>query len=245
MNVVIFGATSAIAQAWARIQARQGATFYLLGRDLSKLEAVKNDLLARGASNVQLQAIDMAQAQDYSAVVEKIHACMPHTDIALFAQGVLPDQRALENNTAALRSLFELNAMSYMQPASLLAGSMAQAGSGCVVLVSSVAGDRGRQSNYFYGTSKAAVTTFAQGLRNHVFKHGVHVLTVKPGFVDTPMTAHLARGGFLWATPEQIAQCIETGLQKKKDVIYAPWFWQIIMGVIGCIPERLFKRLSL
>lgn len=245
MNIVIFGATSAIAQAWARIQAVQGAAFYLLGRDMQKLDAVKNDLLARGASNVQLHAMDMAQAQDYSVVMEKIHASMPRTDIALFAQGILPDQRALENNTAALRSLFELNAISYMQPASLLAEHMAKAGSGCVVLISSVAGDRGRQSNYFYGASKAAVTTFAQGLRNHVFKRGVQVLTVKPGFVDTPMTAHLARGGFLWATPEQIAQCIDNGLQKKKDVIYAPWFWQIIMQVIRYIPEWVFKRLSL
>jgi len=127
----------------------------------------------------------------------------------------------------------------------VIAERMAQKGCGSVVLISSAAGDRGRQSNYFYGTSKAAVTTFAQGLRNHVFKHGVQVLTVKPGFVDTPMTANIAKGGPLWATPEQIADCIETGLQKKKDVIYAPWFWQIIMLVIKNLPEVIFKRLGL
>lgn len=245
MNIVIFGATSAIAQAWARLHAVQGAAFYLIGRDTPKLDAVKNDLLARGASSVQLQAVDLAQAQDYAAIVEQVYTHWPHIDIALFAQGSLPDQRELEKNIAAVPPMFALNAMSYILPASVIAERMAQAGSGSVVLVSSVAGDRGRQSNYFYGTSKAAVTTFAQGLRNHVFKRGVQVLTVKPGFVDTPMTAHLAKGGPLWATPEQIAICIENGLQKKKDVIYAPWFWQIIMLIIKNIPEVIFKRLGL
>jgi hypothetical protein len=122
---------------------------------------------------------------------------------------------------------------------------MALAGTGSIVLISSVAGDRGRQSNYFYGTSKAAVTTFAQGLRNHLFNSGVHVLTIKPGFVDTPMTAAITKGGPLWASPEQIADCIEKGLQKKRNVVYAPWFWQIIMLVIQHIPETVFKRLGL
>lgn len=245
MNIVVFGATSAIAQAWARLRAAQGAGFYLVGRDTEKLLAVKNDLLARGAREVQILTLDLAQVQDYNAIVAQVYSHWPQVDIALFAQGSLPDQRVLEKNIGDVRAMFELNAMSYILPASEMAEKMAQASHGHVVLVSSVAGDRGRQSNYFYGTSKAAVTTFAQGLRNHVFKRGVHVLTVKPGFVDTPMTAHLPKGGPLWATPEQIAACIENGLQKKRDVIYAPWFWQIIMLVIRHIPEMVFKRLPL
>ena len=195
MNIFISGATSAIAQAWARLYAAQGAGFYLLGRDANKLDIVKDDLLARGAREVRLHAVDMALVQDYGSIVAQLYSHWPMVDVALFAQGSLPDQRP--------------------------------------------------QSNYFYGTSKAAVTTFAQGLRNHVFKRGVHVLTVKPGFVDTPMTASMEKGGPLWATPEQIAACIEKGLQKKKDVIYAPWFWRIIMLVIRHIPEIIFKRLGL
>jgi short-subunit dehydrogenase len=245
MNIFISGATSAIAQAWGRLHAVQNAGFYLLGRDAEKLDAVKRDLLARGAREVSVHALDMATEQDYDNVVAALYAHWPSVDIALFAQGSLPDQRVLEHRSADVRKMFELNAMSYILPASLIAERMAQAGRGSVVLVSSVAGDRGRQSNYFYGTSKAAVTTFAQGLRNHVFKHGVQVLTVKPGFVDTPMTAHLKKGGPLWATAEQIAICIETGLNKKKDVVYAPWFWQIIMLVIRHVPECIFKRLAL
>jgi decaprenylphospho-beta-D-erythro-pentofuranosid-2-ulose 2-reductase len=245
MNIFISGATSAIAQAWARLYATKGAGFYLLGRDSDKLEIVKKDLLARGAREVHLHPVDLVIAQDYDNIVEQLYTHWPRVDIALFAQGSLPDQRVLEKDMAGVRSMFELNAMSYILPASLIAERMAQAGTGSVVLISSVAGDRGRQSNYFYGTSKAAVTTFAQGLRNHVAKRGVQVLTVKPGFVDTPMTANIAKGGPLWATPEQIADCIESGISKKRDVIYAPWFWQIIMLVIRHVPEVIFKRLSL
>lgn len=245
MNIFIAGATSAIAQAWARLQAAQGACFYLVGRDADKLQAVKDDLLTRGASDVQLHTADLAAPQDYSNLVTRLYAHWPRVDIALFAQGNMPDQRVLEKNVADLRSMFELNAMSYIQPASLIAERMAQAGSGSMVLISSPAGDRGRQSNYFYGASKAAVSVFAGGLRNHVANSGVQVLTVKPGFVDTPMTALMDKSGPLWAKPEQIAACIDNGLKKKKDVIYAPWFWQYIMLVIRHIPEVIFKRMML
>lgn len=245
MNIFIAGATSAIAQAWARLRAAQGDSFYLLGRDSAKLETVKQDLLARGAKAAHCHTLDLSQEQNYDAVVAQLYAHWPQVDIALFAQGSMPEQRELEKNVGALRSMFELNAMSYLQPATLLAERMAQTNTGSVVLISSPAGDRGRQSNYFYGASKAAVTVFATGLRNHVAKNNVQVLTVKPGFVDTPMTAAMDKSGPLWATPEQIAACIENGIQKKRNVIYAPWFWQYIMLIIRHIPEFLFKRLSL
>ncbi|HQQ74152.1 MAG TPA: SDR family oxidoreductase [Pseudomonadales bacterium] len=245
MNIFISGATSAIAQAWARLRAAQGAGFYLLGRDQDKLEAVKNDLMARGAREVHLHVLDLSVVQDYDDIIAELFQCWPTIDIALFAQGSLPDQRELEKKVDCVRGMFELNAMSYILPASLIAERMAVAGGGSVVLISSVAGDRGRQSNYFYGTSKAAVTTFAQGLRNHVAKHGVQVLTVKPGFVDTPMTASIPKGGPLWATPQQIAASIEYGIKKKRNVIYAPWFWRLIMLVIRHIPEMIFKKMSL
>ena len=245
MNIFIAGATSAIAQAWARVKAGQGASFYLVARDMDKLQAVKNDLLTRGARDVQLHTADLALPQDYDNLVAQVYAHWPQVDIALFAQGSMPEQRSLEKDVAAVRAMFELNAMSYMQPATLIGERMAAAGRGSVLLISSPAGDRGRQSNYFYGASKAAVTVFAGGLRNHLAKSGVQVMTIKPGFVDTPMTAAMDKSGPLWATTEQIAACIENGLSKKKDVIYAPWFWQYIMLVIRHIPEFIFKKLSL
>jgi hypothetical protein len=245
MNIFITGATSAIAQAWARVKAQQGAGFYLVGRDAEKLETVKNDLLARGARDVALHTADLSLPQDYNDLINQLYTHWPQVDIAFFAQGSMPDQRTLEKNVGDLRSMFELNAMSYIQPATLIAERMALRGAGSLILVSSPAGDRGRQSNYFYGASKAAVSVFAGGLRNHLAKKGVQVLTVKPGFVDTPMTAGMPKDGPLWATTAQIAACIEKGLQKKKDVIYAPWFWQYIMLIIRHIPEKIFKKLSL
>lgn len=245
MNIVIAGATSAIAQAWARLRAVQGDSFYLLGRDSNKLDAVKNDLLTRGAREVLVHLADFSQPQNYEELVGAIYTTWTAVDVVLFAQGSMPSQQSLEAKVADIRPLFEVNAMSYLQPAALFAERMAQKNAGSVVLISSPAGDRGRQSNYFYGASKAAVTVFASGLRNRMAKKGVQVLTVKPGFVDTPMTAGMDKSGPLWAQPEQIAQYIERGIQKKCDVIYAPWFWQYIMLIIRHIPEKIFKRLSL
>lgn len=245
MNIFIAGATSAMAQAWARLRAAQGDSFYLLARDSDKLTAVKEDLLARGARTVTTQTADLAQPQNYEELIATVYAQWPQVDIALFAQGSMPAQSALESDVAAVDAMFALNVQSYIQPATLFAQRMATAGAGSVVLISSPAGDRGRQSNYFYGASKAAVTVFASGLRNRFAKNGVQVLTVKPGFVDTPMTAAMDKTGPLWATPAQVAACIEKAIQRKKDVIYAPWFWQYIMLIIRHIPERIFKKLSL
>jgi short-subunit dehydrogenase len=245
MNIFIAGATSAMAQAWARLRAAQGDSFYLLARDSDKLTAVKEDLLARGARTVTTQTADLAQPQSYEELITAVYAQWPQVDIAFFAQGSMPAQSALENAVATVDRMFALNVQSYIQPATLFAQRMATAGTGSVVLISSPAGDRGRQSNYFYGASKAAVTVFASGLRNRFAKNGVQVLTVKPGFVDTPMTAAMDKTGPLWATPARVAACIEKAIQKKKDVIYAPWFWQYIMLVIHHIPERIFKKLSL
>ena len=116
---------------------------------------------------------------------------------------------------------------------------------GSIVVISSVAGDRGRQSNYVYGTAKRAVSIFLQGLRQRLHKSGVQVLTVKPGFVDTPMTAGFDKKGLLWVGPEVIAQCICAGVEKKRDVVYAPWFWWGVMGGIRAVPEWVFKKLKL
>lgn len=244
MNIVIFGATSAIAQAWAQNNAK-GNQLYLIARSENKLAQVAADLQVRGAVVHQLN-LDMAKEQDYRAVIDQAYHVLGQVDIALFAQGSLPDQRELEKQQELVPEMMQLNTMSYLLPASLIGERMAVNGRGCLVLISSVAGDIGRQSNYFYGASKACVSTFAHGLRNHLFKFGVHVLTVKPGFVDSPMTAHLPnRTGPLWAKPEKIAADIDCAIAKKKNQLYTPWFWQIILGVIRCVPECIFKRLSL
>jgi decaprenylphospho-beta-D-erythro-pentofuranosid-2-ulose 2-reductase len=126
----------------------------------------------------------------------------------------------------------------------LLAKQLEQQGHGCIAVISSVAGDRGRQSNYVYGTAKGALSIFLQGLRNRLGKTGVQVLTIKPGFVDSPMTKDFDKG-LLWVKPAMIAQGILRAIEKKKEVVYLPFFWRYIMLIIKMIPEKIFKRLTL
>ena len=139
---------------------------------------------------------------------------------------------------------FAVNALSTISLLTYLANYFEENGQGTIAVISSVAGDRGRQSNYIYGSAKGAVTIFLQGLRNRMHKSGVHVITVKPGFVDTPMTAAFDKG-FIWADPDQIAARIISAIKNKYDEVYAPWYWRVIMQVIRAIPERVFKRLNL
>ena len=138
----------------------------------------------------------------------------------------------------------QTNALSVISLLTLLANHFEQQRHGCIAVISSVAGDRGRQSNYVYGTAKGALSIFLQGLRNRLHKSGVQVLTVKPGFVDTPMTASLPKGP-LWATPEKVAEDIDKAIENKRNVLYTPSFWFLIMAIIKSVPESIFKRLSL
>jgi short-subunit dehydrogenase len=165
-------------------------------------------------------------------------------DIVLIAHGSLPDQKACEQDTQKTLEAINTNAISTISLLTYLANHFERQGRGTIAVISSVAGDRGRQSNYVYGTAKAAVTVFLQGLRNRLYKSGVQVLTIKPGFVDTPMTAAFKKG-LLWASPEEIAKAIYIAIATTKDIIYAPWYWRWILLIIRHIPEILFKRLSL
>jgi short-subunit dehydrogenase len=139
---------------------------------------------------------------------------------------------------------FATNGTSTIALLTLIANRMQQARRGSIAVISSVAGDRGRSSNYLYGSAKAAVSTFLGGLRQRMAKHGVDVITIKPGFVDTPMTRDFKKGA-LWAKPEAIAAGIVKAVDKGRPVVYLPWFWFIIMTIIRSVPEFLFKRLSL
>ena len=169
---------------------------------------------------------------------------MEQFDTVLIAHGTLSDQKDSEASFQAARREFETNALSVISLLTHLANRIERQGYGTLSVISSVAGDRGRQSNYVYGTAKAAVTTFMQGLRNRLHRAGVHVLTIKPGLVDTPMTAGL-RKGVLWAKPEAVAAGIYEAIRKKRDVVYLPRFWRPIMWLLRAIPEPIFKRLRL
>jgi decaprenylphospho-beta-D-erythro-pentofuranosid-2-ulose 2-reductase len=243
-QILIIGATSAIATACARRWAMEGATFFLVGRTEEKLGQVADDLSARGAT-VHTHLLDLNNLEQHSAMLDECFAKMGQVDVALIAHGTLPDQKACEQNAQQALQEFTNNGLSVIALLTDLANRMEAQKSGCIAVISSVAGDRGRPSNYLYGAAKSAVTTFCSGLRGRLCKSGVQVLTIKPGFVDTPMTQGLALPRLLLATPEKVAQDIVRAVEKRQDNLYTPWFWRFIMLIIIHIPGPIFKRLGL
>lgn len=243
-KVLIIGATSAIAEATAKLFAKQGDRLYLLGRNKERLDTLSQDLTIRGADSVSWGTLDVNQFEDHQSTIDKAHKSLDGIDIAFIAHGTLPEQKQCEQNFELALKELNTNAISVISLASKLANIFESQGQGTIAVISSVAGDRGRQSNYIYGTAKGAVTIYLQGLRNRLFKSGVHVLTVKPGFVDTPMTREFDKGA-LWVKPDKIAKDIYNGIQKNKNVIYTPKIWFLIMAIIKSIPEFIFKRMSL
>jgi decaprenylphospho-beta-D-erythro-pentofuranosid-2-ulose 2-reductase len=243
-KMLIIGATSAIAEATARLFAVDAERFYLVVRNSDRLDAVARDLRIRGAVQVETQVMDANNLDEHAAMIERAIEALGGLNTVLIAHGTLPDQRACEKSTVVTLSELQTNCLSIIALLTRLANHFEQQQHGTLAVISSVAGDRGRQSNYVYGTAKAAVSTFLQGLRNRLHRSGVQVLTIKPGFVDTPMTAQFKKG-LLWAKPGAIAKRIHKSIGKNIDVIYLPWFWRFIMLVVRYIPENLFKRLKL
>lgn len=243
-KILIIGATSAIAEATARRFAQQGAKLYLLARNQERLDSLGRDLKIRGAASVSHAAFDANDFASHDAVLERAINDMGGLDMVLIAHGTLGDQKACERSFTLALQEFNTNAVSVMSLLTYLANFFEKQKHGTIAVISSVAGDRGRQSNYVYGTAKGAVSIFLQGLRNRLHKSGVHVLTIKPGFVDTPMTAAMKKGP-LWATPDKIAAGIVRSVSKGKNEVYLPGWWAAIMMVIRSIPERIFRTLPL
>jgi short-subunit dehydrogenase len=243
-KILIIGATSAIAEATARRWAARGDALYLVARDGKRLEAIAADLRVRGASRVGCCTMDARATGEHAAMLAAAQNEIGEIDAALIAHGTLPDQRACEASVALTLAEIETNALSVIAFATLIAGEFDRRGTGSLAVISSVAGDRGRQSNYVYGAAKGMVGLFLQGLRNRLYKRGVHVLTIKPGLVDTPMTAAFPKGA-LWAKPSAIAAGIVEAIDRRRDVVYLPAFWALVMFVIRHLPEAIFKRLSL
>jgi hypothetical protein len=244
MNIVVFGATSAIGHAVCRKYAGSGANFSIIARNQEKLAIVKEDLLGRGALSVAEYIADVEDQESLASSVAAVLNTLESIDLLLITHGVLPSQQQSCSDYENFYSQFEVNFLSVVNIILALRERFEQQGSGAIAVVGSVAGDRGRKSNYAYGTAKGAVEIFLQGLRNEMFEKGVSVLTIKPGFVDTPMTADIEKG-LLFASPEKVAADIMNAIEKRKEVLYTPWFWRFIMLVICSIPEKLFKRLSI
>ncbi|HEX8595674.1 MAG TPA: SDR family oxidoreductase [Pseudomonas sp.] len=244
-RVLIIGATSAIATACARLWASEGSDFFLVARNADKLEQTAADLKARGAKAITVHEMDAIDYAAHPAMLERCLMAMGQIDVALIAHGTLPDQKICEQDVGVALQEFANNGTSVIALLTLLAKQFETQRCGSLAVISSVAGDRGRPSNYLYGAAKAAVSTFSEGLQARLFKVGVHVLTIKPGFVDTPMTQGLSLPAALLAQPEQVARRIVTGIARKSPTLYTPGFWALIMLIIRSIPQPVFKRLNL
>lgn len=245
-KILIVGANSAIAAAAARQWVGQGVSLVLAGRNPDRLSALAADLRVRGGSAVKIvEAIyDATDRTAHAALVEGAWNALQGLDGVLIAHGSLPDQKACEASVAQTLMELETNALSVIAVASLLANRFEAQGRGVIAVIGSVAGDRGRQSNYVYGAAKGMVGLFLQGLRNRLSRKGVRVVTIKPGFVDTPMTASFKKGA-LWASADQVASGIVRAMERADGEVYLPGFWRLIMLIIRHIPEAVFKRMSL
>lgn len=243
-RILLIGATSAIVEAVGRQFAGDGDSLYLLGRSPERLEQVANDYRLRGAKSVHSHSFNALDYAQHESLIERAFETLGGLDVALIGYGTLPDQAAAETSFEVSREALETNAISVISMLGHLANRLEQQESGMVAVISSVAGDRGRRSNYVYGTAKGAISVYASGLRARLAEKQVGVLTIKPGFVATPMTAEFDKGR-LWSTPERVARSIYNAILSGKNEIYTPWFWRWIMLVIRAIPAPVFKRLPL
>ena len=246
-GVIILGASSAIAEAVARRFAAQGARLGLVARDHARLEAIAADLKVRGAGAVAARAVDLAEPAQAS-MLEALALEMGGADTVLIAYGLLGDQVEAEIDLAAAERLLNVNFTSAALWA-LAARQMLEAAcgsAGLIVGLGSVAGDRGRKSNFVYGAAKGGFGLLLQGLAHRAaLAGGPRAMVIKLGFVDTPMTAGFKKGGPLWSSPDQAAAAIVKAVARPRAIVYAPWFWRWIILVIRCLPEGLFNKANL
>ncbi len=243
-RVLLIGATSAISQAVGRQYAQRHARLVLVGRRLDALQAHAADLRVRGAADVEVIQLDANELPAHADALAQAWQRFGGLDVALIAHGTLPDQAAAQQSVDLTLACLHTNAVSVIALLTPLANRFEQQGAGVIGVISSPAADRGRASNYVYGAAKAAVSNFASGLRHRLAQHGVRVVTILPGFVDTPMTAAFPKGP-LWAQPEKVAADIVRALDRNNGDLYTPWFWAWIMRLVRHLPTALFLRTKL
>jgi short-subunit dehydrogenase len=240
-KILVIGATSAIAEATARIWAQRGDELFLVARNQERLKVIAGDLKVRGSLGAHGYLMNANNLEEHLPMLDKAFGMLGKIDIVLIAHGTLSNQKECEHSVELTMQEIKTNALSAIALMTHLANRFESQGGGTIAVISSVAGDRGRASNYVYGSAKALVTTFASGLRQRLYKSGVSVVTIKPGFVDTPMTAEFKRG-LLWAKPDVVAAKIVRAIDKRKDEVYVPAFWWGVMMIIKLIPQAIFKR---
>jgi decaprenylphospho-beta-D-erythro-pentofuranosid-2-ulose 2-reductase len=243
-KIVVFGATSGIAVEVQRQLARQGCELLLVARSQQRLAELQADLVIRGARQVLTYAADLTSIQQHAGIFGFVRLHFPHFDTVLLTYGSMRDQKESEASIDALLEELQVNFVSASAILSLFAADLEQRRTGCLAAITSVAGDRGRRSNYVYGSAKGALSLFLQGLRSRLHPAGVRVITIKPGPVRTTMTDHMPKAT-RFAEPEVVARDIVRALERRSpDVLYTPKIWRYVMAAVEHIPEVVFKRLS-
>ena len=242
-RVLVLGATSSLAIATMRRLAGN-TRFMLVARNPDRLTAVAQDLLTRGALAAETWVMDLDNTSAHKEMLAAAAERLGRIDLALIAYGVLGDQRAAEADFEIAAAILHTNFTSTVSLLTWLGNYFQAQRGGTLAVISSVAGDRGRKSNYVYGASKGALNIFLEGLRNRIDRDGVQVLTIKPGFVATPMTAHVPQNA-LFASPDQVAHGILRAIERRRDVVYVPWFWAGIMLLVRAIPGFRFKKMNM
>lgn len=245
-SILVLGATSSIARALADEMAKEGAHVHVAGRNIEEIERIANDISVRYQVSSSAHAFQASDFQSHKNILPAVESQNGKhgLDGLVLAFGELGDQVEAQTEFEQAKSIIDSNYTGAVSILTHAANYFEKQGHGFIIGIASVAGDRGRQSNYIYGSAKGALALFLQGLRNRLSKSGVQVLTVKPGFVDTKMT-YGRSGMFLVASPESVAQAIIKALKANKQVIYVPWFWQWIMLIIKTIPEQIFMKMKM
>lgn len=237
---IILGATSGMARAFARDRAARGASLILCGRDMDDMQASAADALARGAAATEVMAIDIRKPETFTPILDRAASLAGLINVAVFV-GSMPAQSDVDDNPGLIAGTVTDNLAGPATFLHRIAPMLEARGGGFVVGVSSVSGDRGRLSNYVYGAAKSGFSTYLSGYRNRMARSGVHVMTVKPGPVDTAMTYGMGKPPFM-TTPEAVAADIARGLQKRRRILYTAPIWRLIMTVIRLIPEPIFMK---
>lgn len=241
-TALILGATSDMAVAIARKLAAEGYSLQLAARNHQRLTPVQSDLAVRFNIQCSLHEFDAAATGEHQAFFDSL-TVKPDVSICVF--GYMSDNEIARRNWTEAEKMIVANYTGAVSVLNIIGNYYASQKKGVIVGISSVAGERGRQSNFIYGSAKAGFTAYLSGMRNRLFQDGVHVASIQPGFVYTRMTEHLKLPGLLTAKPEQVAGAVYSAIVKKKNVVYVKWFWRWIMLIIRCIPEFIFKKLKL
>lgn len=243
-KVVILGALSGIAIEIERLFAARGAALGLLDINAADIEALTHDLTVRGAAVVEAMTLDLAAPVSYDGTLRELSSRLGGIDVLIITYGILGNQGRAKDDLEHANAILTTDFVS--ASLWLLAAAKVVSPGGNIVVFSSVAGDRGRKSNFVYGAAKGGLAVFAQGLAHDLAETGPHVMIVKPGLVDTPMTADIKKGGPLWASAKNVARIVVREIDKKsRTVVYVPWFWRWIMLIIRLLPTSIFHRLNL